>query len=122
MADSIDHTDPDARLREVLDGLREDPDALIEIILQQARHIRELTARVEELEETVATQRAEIDRLRAERDESGRRRRFGGRSARAVPGRRAGQRATRPATAPSRNGSTNASRFRWRAVRSAGTR
>jgi uncharacterized small protein (DUF1192 family) len=70
MADSIDHTDPDARLREVLDDLREDPDALIAIILQQARHIRELTARVDELEQTVAQQRAEIDRLRAERDEA----------------------------------------------------
>jgi uncharacterized coiled-coil DUF342 family protein len=70
MADSTDHTDRNARLRETLEGLRDDPDALIEIILRQAEQIRELTARVEELEQKVRDLNSEIERLREERDEA----------------------------------------------------
>ena len=70
MADSIDHTARNARLREALEGLRDDPDALIEIILRQAEQIRELTARVEQLEQTVRELKEERDRLREERDEA----------------------------------------------------
>jgi regulator of replication initiation timing len=70
MADSIDHTDPDAQLREVLEGLRDDPDALIEIILRQARQIRELTSRVEQLEQKVRELSEENERLREEREEA----------------------------------------------------
>ena len=51
MADSIDHTEPNACLRKALEDLRGDSGALIEIIIQQAEQIRELNARVEELEE-----------------------------------------------------------------------
>ena len=70
MADSTDHTDRNARLRETLEGLRDDPDALIEIILRQAEQIRQLTARVEELEQKVRDLNSEIERLREERDEA----------------------------------------------------
>lgn len=70
MANSIDHTGPDAQLREVLEGLRDDPDALIEIILRQAEQIRELTSRVEELEQKVRELNEENKRLREKRDEA----------------------------------------------------
>ena len=70
MADSTDHTDRNARLRSALEGLRDDPDALIEIILRQADQIRELNARVEELEQKVQDLNNEVDRLREERDEA----------------------------------------------------
>lgn len=70
MANSIDHTDPDAQLREVLEDLRDDPDALIEIILRQAEQIRELTSRVEELEQKVRELSEENERLREEREEA----------------------------------------------------
>lgn len=69
MADSNDHTDPDAQLREVLEDLRDDPVALIEIILQQAQKICRLTARVEELEEKVRELTDETERLRKKREE-----------------------------------------------------
>lgn len=69
MANSNDHTDPDAQLREVLEGLRDDPDVLIEIILRQAGQIRELTSRVEELEQKVRELSEENERLREEREE-----------------------------------------------------
>jgi len=70
MANSIDYTDPDTQLREGLDGLRDDPDALIEIILQQAEQIRELTGRVENLEQKVRELSEENERLREKRDEA----------------------------------------------------
>jgi hypothetical protein len=70
MTDSTDHTDRNARLRETLEGLRDDPDALIEIILQQAEQIRQLNARVEELEQKVRDLNSETERLREERDEA----------------------------------------------------
>ena len=69
MADSIDHTEPNARLRETLEGLRDGPDALIEIIIQQAEQIRQLNARVEELEQKVRDLSSETKRLREEREE-----------------------------------------------------
>ena len=69
MVDSTDHTDRNARLRETLEGLRDDPDALIEIVLRQAEQIRELNARVEELEQKVRDLSSEIKRLREEREE-----------------------------------------------------
>jgi len=70
MADSTDHTDRNARLRSALEGLQDDPDALIEIILRQADQIRELNARVGELEQKVQDLNNEVDRLREERDEA----------------------------------------------------
>ena len=70
MVDSTDHTDRNARLRETLEGLRDDPDALIEIVLRQAEQIRELNARVEELEQKVRDLNSETERLREERDEA----------------------------------------------------
>ena len=70
MTDSTDHTDRNARLRETLEGLRDDPDALIEIILQQAEQIRQLNARVEELEQKVRDLNSETERLREERNEA----------------------------------------------------
>ena len=69
MADSTDHTDRNARLRETLEGLRDDPDALIEIVLRQAEQIRELNARVEELEQKVRDSNSETERRREEREE-----------------------------------------------------
>ena len=70
MVDSTDHTDRNARLRETLEGLRDDPDALIEIVLRQAEQIRELNVRVEELEQKVRDLNSETERLREERDEA----------------------------------------------------
>lgn len=72
MADSTDRTDRNARLRETLEGLRDDPDALIEIILRQAEQIRELTSRVEELEQKVEELSEENERLREKREEADR--------------------------------------------------
>jgi hypothetical protein len=40
MADSIDHTEPNARLRKALEDLRGDPDALIEIIVPHVPQVR----------------------------------------------------------------------------------
>jgi len=73
MADSSDHTDRNARLRETLEDLRDDPDALIEIILRQAEQIRELSARVEELEQKVRDLSSETERLRDEAERAGKR-------------------------------------------------
>ena len=70
MTDSTDHADRNARLRETLEGLRDDPDALIEIILQQAEQIRQLNARIKELEQKVRDLNSETERLREERDEA----------------------------------------------------
>jgi TolA-binding protein len=135
MADSTDHTDRNARLRETLEGLRDDPDALIEIILRQAEQIRELTARVEELEQKVRDLSSETERLRKERDEA---ERAGKRQAAPfrveeekrsedpdLPGRDEGHEAakgTRQPTAGSRSRSTGGSRRRWTVVRNAGSR
>ena len=69
MADSIDHTEPNARLRKALEDLRGDPGALIEIIIQQAEQIRQLTSRIEELEQKVRDLSSETKRLREEREE-----------------------------------------------------
>ena len=49
MANSIDQNELKAQSRVVFEGLRDDPDALTEVILRQAIHIGHLKPRVEEL-------------------------------------------------------------------------
>ena len=120
MADSTDHTGPDAQLREVLEDLREDPDALIEITLRQAERNCKLTARVGELEQTVRELKKERDRLREER--AGRRQAapFGSkrRSGLRIQIRRVTGKGMMPPTAVSRSRSTSGLRFQSRGVRS----
>jgi transposase len=75
MADQKDASDQSddacskARLRALLEDLREDPDALIEIILRQAQQIEQLRSlqpieQIEQLQSQVQAMEEEIDRLR----------------------------------------------------------
>jgi uncharacterized coiled-coil DUF342 family protein len=77
MTDQSNDTGSKTDLRAILEDLREDPDALIEIVLRQAGRIEELQSRmqamdeqIERLRERVRELNKENDRLREERDEA----------------------------------------------------
>jgi transposase len=83
MADRRDDSNSKEHLRSILEDLRSDPDALIEIILQQAeridalqskmdRAVERMQGQIDRLRERVRELNAENRRLREERDEADR--------------------------------------------------